>query len=242
MKAMVLAAGQGTRLAPLTASLPKCMIPIGGMPLLEHTLIWLRDHGVEEVLINLYHQPEVIPAYFGDGSQWGVRITYSLEEEVLGTAGGVKHAAWFFDGPFFVLYGDNLSTCNLNRLARRHRDRRAMATMALHRRDDPTSSGIAEVNAEDRILRFVEKPRPEEAFSNWVNAGIYVLNPEILDLIPTKQPSDFGRDVFPHVLAEGRALYGYRMQADECLWWIDTPSDLERVQRAFGYNKLEEER
>ena len=237
MKAMILAAGKGTRLAPLTDSLPKSMIPIGGKPVLEHTLIWLRCHGVAEVIINLYHQPDAIPAYFGDGSRWGVRITYSLENELLGTAGGVKHAAWFFDSPFLVLYGDNLSTCDLSQLARHHRDRGAMATMALYRRDDPSSSGIAEVNAEDRIVRFVEKPRPEEVFSNWVNAGIYVLSPEILELIPAGQPCDFGREVFPRMLVDGRALCGYRMQGDEGLWWIDTPADLARVQRAFEYDQ-----
>jgi NDP-sugar pyrophosphorylase family protein len=236
MKTMILAAGQGTRLGPLTASLPKCMIPIGGMPILEHTLIRLRCHGVAEVIINLYHQPDVIPAYFGDGSRWGMRITYSLEQELLGTAGGVKHAASFFDGPFLVLYGDNLSTCDLSRLARKHQEHGAMATMALYWRDDPTSSGIGEVNAEDSIVRFVEKPRPEEVFSNWVNAGIYLLNPEVLDLIPTGQPCDFGREVFPRMLAEGRTIYGYRMQGDEGLWWIDTPADLARVQRAFEYD------
>jgi mannose-1-phosphate guanylyltransferase len=108
--------------------------------------------------------------------------------------------------------------------------------MALYRRDDPCSSGIAEVKAEDRIVRFVEKPRPEEVFSNWVNAGIYALNLEILDLIPAGQPCDFGRDVFPRMLAEDRALCGYRMRGDEGLWWIDTPADLARVQRAFEYD------
>ena len=241
MKAMILAAGQGTRLAPLTASLPKCMIPIGGMPILEHTLIRLRGHGVGEVIINLCHQPDVIPAYFGDGSRWGMRITYSPEDEPLGTAGGVKHAAWFFDGPFLVLYGDNLSTCDLSRLARHHRERDALATMALYRRSDPSSSGIAEVNAEDRIVRFVEKPRPEEVFSKWVNAGIYVLNPEVLDLIPAVRPCDFGRDVFPHLLAEGRTIYGYRMKGEEGLWWIDTPADLARVQPAFEHVQPEGE-
>ena len=236
MKAMILAAGQGTRLAPLTDSLPKSMIPIGGMPVLEHTLIWLRSHGVDEVIINLYHQPDVIPAYFGDGSQWGMRITYSQEAELLGTAGGVKHAAWFFDAPFLVLYGDNLSTCDLSQMARKHRERGAMATMALHWCADPSSSGIAELDADDRIVRFVEKPRPEEVFSNWVNAGIYVLNPEILDQIPAGQPCDFGRQVFPRMLAEDWTLCGYRMQGDEGLWWIDTPADLARVQRAYEYD------
>ncbi len=233
MKAMILAAGKGTRLAPLTDSLPKSMIPIDGMPILEHTLIQLRGHGVRDVVINLHHQPDVIPAYFGDGSRWDMRITYSLEDELLGTAGGVKHAGWFFDGPFLVLYGDNLSTCDLSRLARHHRDHDAMATMALFQRSDPCSSGIAEIDADDHIVRFVEKPRPGEVFSNWVNAGIYVLSPEILELIPAGQPCDFGRDVFPRVLAQGQALFGHRMRADEGLWWIDTPADLARVQREF---------
>src|SRR3990172_1587633 len=242
MKAMILAAGQGTRLAPLTDSLPKCMIPIGGRPVLEHTLIGLRSHAVSEVIINLDHQPDVIPAYFGDGSRWGMRLTYSLENELLGTAGGVKHAARFFDGPFLVVYGDNLSTCDLSRLARKHQELGAMATMSLYRRDDPSSGGIAEVNAEDRIVRFVEKPSPAGVFSNWVNAGIYVLNPEILGLIPAGQPCDFGRETFPRLLAEGRALWGYRVQGEEGLWWIDTPADLERVRRAFEYDQLEGER
>jgi mannose-1-phosphate guanylyltransferase len=237
MKAMILAAGQGTRLAPLTDSLPKCMIPIGGMPVLEHTLIWLRCHGVGEAIINLHRQPDVIPAYFGDGSRWGVRITYSQENELLGTAGGVKHAAWFFDAPFLVIYGDNLSTCDLSRLARKHREHGAMAMMALHWREDPSSSGIAELNADDRIVRFAEKPRPEEAFSNWANAGIYVLNPEILELIPAGKACDFGREIFPRMLADGWALYGYRMQGDEGLWWIDTPADLARVQQAFEVDR-----
>ena len=241
MKAMILAAGQGTRLAPLSDSLPKCMVPIGGRPVLEHTLIWLRSHAVGEVIINLYHQPDVIPAYFGDGSRWGMRLTYSLENELLGTAGGVRHAAWFFDGLFLVLYGDNLSTCDLSRLARKHRELGAMATMALHWRDDPSSGGIAELNAQDRIVRFVEKPRPEEVFSNWVNAGIYALSPEILELIPAGQPCDFGREVFPRMLAERRALCGYRMQGDEGLWWIDTPADLARVQRAYEHDEREGE-
>ena len=236
MKAMILAAGKGTRLAPLTDTLPKSMIPIGGKPVLEHTIVWLRCSGVSEVIINLYHQPHVIPAYFGDGSKWGMRITYSQETELLGTAGGVRQAAWFFDAPFFVLYGDNLSTCDLSQMVRKHRERGAMATMALHWRADPSSSGIAELDADDRIVRFVEKPRPEEVFSNWVNAGIYVLNLEILDQIPAGQPCDFGREVFPRMLADGRALCGYRMQGDEGLWWIDTPADLARVQQAYEYD------
>lgn len=239
MKAMILGAGKGTRLAPLTDSLPKCMISIGGMPLLEHTLVRLRGHSVRDVIINLHHKPEVIPAYFGDGSRWGMQITYSPENELLGTAGGVKQAAWFFNTPFLVLYGDNLSTCDLSQLARRHQQNGAMATIALYQRNDPFSSGIAEMDTQDRIVRFLEKPRPEEVFSHWVNAGIYVLAPEILDLIPSGQPCDFGRDVFPRVLSEGLPLYGYRMQGDEELWWIDTPADLERVQQAFEHDRLE---
>lgn len=131
---MVLAAGRGTRLRPLTDRVPKCMVPIGGKPLLEHTIEWLRGFGVTEVIINLSHLPDVIRGHLGDGERWGVRITYSLEAEPLGTAGGVKRAAWFFDGPFFLWYGDNLSTCNLPRLYETHRAKGGRATISSRRR------------------------------------------------------------------------------------------------------------
>lgn len=229
-KAMILAAGGGTRLRPLTESIPKCMVPLGGKPLLEHTIEWLRQHGVIELVVNLCHLPDVVMNHFGDGSQWGVHITYSLERKPLGTAGGVRNVADFFDDPFFVWYGDNLSTCDVTRLYAFHHAKGGVATIALHYREDPTASGIVGLDENDRITRFLEKPRPDQVFSHWVSAGILVLEPQVIEAIPSEEASDFGRDVFPALVAQGDSLYGYRMSPGEGLWWIDTPEDLQRVQ------------
>jgi len=231
---MILAAGQGTRLRPLTDRVPKCMTELGGRPLIEHTLERLRRFGVREVLLNLHHLPEVILGRLGDGARLDMRIVYSLEDRLRGTAGGVKHAAWFFQGTFLLLYGDNLSTCDFSRLIAFHRCSGGLATLALHWRQDTASSGVAELEATGRISRFLEKPAPSESFSHWVNAGIYVLEPEILNWIPGEGAPDFGRDVFPLLLAAGRPIYGYRMARDERLGWIDTPEDLERLRRTWN--------
>ncbi len=232
-QAMMLAAGQGIRLRPLTDRIPKCMVPLGGKPLLEYGIRWLQKHGVTELAINLYYLPETVTEYFGDGQRWGVHITYSREPEPLGTAGGVKQMAPFFRGPFFVWYGDNLSTCRLDRLWEHHKSRGGAVTVALHYREDPIHGGIVGLDAQDRITRFVEKPAPGEVFSRWVNAGIYVLEPAVLDRIPAGRAVDFGRDVFPAMLAAGGALYGYRMSGSERLWWIDRAEDLQRVEREW---------
>ena len=227
---MILAAGRGTRLRPLTGRIPKCMVPVDGKPVLEHTVEWLRRYGVTEVVINLHYLPQAIVSHFGDGSEWGVRITYSIEKEPLGTAGGVKNVEWFFDGPFILWYGDNISTCKLDRLCEFHRAKGGVATIALHYRQDPTASGIAGLDEDERITRFLEKPRSNEVFSNWVSAGIFVLEPSVLGHIPARGAPDFGRHVLPAMLANGQRLYGYCMQPDEELWWIDTVEDLQRVE------------
>jgi NDP-sugar pyrophosphorylase family protein len=233
-KAMLLAAGQGTRLRPLTEKISKCMMPIAGRPVLEHNIEWLKKFGITDIVINLHYMPEAVMNHFGDGSRFGVRITYSLERELLGTAGAVKNVASFFDGPFFVWYGDNLSTCRLDRLRESHRARGGVATIALHYREDPTQSGIVGLDDNDRVVRFLEKPRADQIFSHWVSAGIILLERNVLDRIPPEAHKDFGRDVFPALLAEGAAVYGYRMKEDEELWWIDTAADLERVQRTMS--------
>lgn len=230
MKAIILAAGQGFRLRPLTDRIPKPMVLVAGKPILEHNLELLARYGVCEVVINLHHQPQTIVEHFGDGSRWGVHITYSFEPELLGTAGAVKRVREQFDSTFLVLYGDNLTTCDLGQLVVFHQAKGGIATIALHYRDDPSASGIADLDDQDRIIRFVEKPRPDQVFSHWVSAGILVLEPEVFDAIPDGTPSDFGRDLFPSLLARGEAIYGYRMSEGEDLWWIDTPEDLHRVK------------
>jgi NDP-sugar pyrophosphorylase family protein len=210
------------------------MVPLSGKPLLEHTVERLRDYGVTRLAVNLHYLPDVVPAHFGDGDRWGVQMTYSPEAELLGTAGSVKKMAAHFDEPFFVWYGDNLSSCRLDHLWRQHQARGGEATIALHEREDPTQSGIVGLNSDERITRFLEKPRPEQVFSHWVSAGIFVLEPSVLEAIPAEGAADFGRDIFPKLLAQGARLYGYRMTDGEGLWWIDTPADLQRVEATLG--------
>ncbi len=233
-RAMLLAAGLGARLRPLTDTVSKCMIPIAGKPLLEHNIDILRSNGVTDLVINLHHLPQTVMNHFGDGSGLGIRINYSVEPELLGTAGAVKKVEQVFDGPFFVWYGDNLSTCRLDRLWQFHQSKRGVATIALHYREDPTRSGIVGLDENDRVTRFFEKPRPDQVFSHWVNAGILVLEREVLDAIPAGVVADFGCDIFPALVERDSAIFGYRMAEDESLWWIDTPQDLARVEESLG--------
>jgi NDP-sugar pyrophosphorylase family protein len=209
------------------------MIPIRGRPLLEHTVAVLRSYGVTDLMINLHHLPESVMDHFGDGSKLGVRIRYSLEPQLLGTAGAVKNVEQFFDGPFFVWYGDNLSSCHLDSLWRFHQLKQGVASIALHYREDPTRSGIVGLDENDRITRFLEKPRPDQVFSHWVNAGILLLERESFEAIPANVAADFGRDIFPRLIERGCAIFGYRMSADERLWWIDTPEDLAGVEESY---------
>lgn len=207
------------------------MIPVDGKPVLEHNIEWLRRYGVKELVINLHYRPQVVVDHFGDGSRWGVKIIYSVERELLGTAGGVKNVEWFFDGPFLLWYGDNMSTCKLDSLYQFHRTKKGITTVVLHYRQDPMASGIVGLDANGRIVKFLEKPRHDQIFSHWVSAGIYVLEPRVLSYIPAERVSDFGRHILPAMLADDQPLYGYRMEPDEELWWIDTPEDLQRVQQ-----------
>jgi mannose-1-phosphate guanylyltransferase len=229
-QAVILAAGRGTRLGSLGEGRPKCMLPIAGKPLLQHTIEAMSRFGIRNIAINLCHRPEIVMDHFDDGSAWGVKIRYSLEDEPLGTAGGVRRAASHFDGPFFVWYGDNLSSCDLARLYAFHTAKRGIGSIALHRHPNPPAASIVELDGDQRIVRFLEKPRPEEVFEGWANAAIYVLEPQVLEAIPDDGTPDFGRDVFPSLLRQGERLYGYRLLGDEDMWWIDTPQDLERVQ------------
>lgn len=231
---MILAAGEGRRLRPLTDRLPKCMLPIAGKPLLEYTIGWLARFGVQEIVINLHYLPDCVRGHFNDGSDWGVKISYSPEEHLLGTAGAVKSVAGFFDAPFFLWYGDNLSRCRLDLLYELHCRRQAMVTMALFRRDEVSQSGIVGLGQDQRIIRFLEKPAPHEVFSNWVNAGIFVMEPAILDFIPAGAESDFSLDILPALLAAGKKMCGYPLSREEGLWWIDRPEDLSRVESSIG--------
>ncbi|NLE76615.1 MAG: nucleotidyltransferase family protein [Chloroflexi bacterium] len=210
MKAVVLAAGEGTRLRPLTLQRPKPMLPIGGTPLLEHTLRWLHNHGVDEVALNLHHLPQMVMDHFGDGRRWDLRLRYSVEEELLGTAGALTRFPDFFDDePFFLVYGDLLTAVDLGEMRRFHGERGAAATVALYRVPNPTECGLVDLDEQGRIRRFVEKPPPHEVFTDLANAGIYVLEPRLVQSLEPGQFCDFGRHVFPRLLAAGELLLGY---------------------------------
>lgn len=240
-KAMLLAAGTGSRLRPLTETVSKCMVEIAGKPILEHNIVWLRKYGVTDVIINLHYLPETVKDHFGDGRRWGVNVDYSFEPELLGTAGAVRKVAGFFDGPFFVWYGDNLSSCRLDQLWKQHSRKGGAATIGLHHRDDPTQSGIVNLDENDRIKRFLEKPQADQVFSHWVNAGVLVLEKFVIDHIPVQGPSDFGKNIFPGLLDKGLELYGYRMSPNEKLFWVDTVEDLLRVQEMMNDNQFQPE-
>jgi len=209
MKAMILGAGAGTRLHPLTDKCPKPMLPIGGKPLLEHTFGLLRRHGITEIVVNLHHNPDVITGHFGDGAMWGLQITYSYEDQLLGTAGAVRKVADCFDETFIVMYGDVFTNVDLTELDKFHQLQGSSVTIGLYRVNNPAECGLVELDGNGRILRFVEKPALREVFTDLANAGIYVVEPIVLNHIPEVIPVDFGHDIFPCLLNNGMLLSGY---------------------------------
>lgn len=200
---MILAAGEGTRLRPLTLALPKPLVPLANVPLLERTIRLLARQNVREIAVNLYHRPDAIRATLGEGESLGVTLRYSAEERLLGTAGGVKRMERFLDETFLVIYGDNLLHGDLAPLLAFHRNKCAVATIATFRAANPSACGLVVTDGEGRITRFQEKPPPPEVFTDTANAGIYVLEPEILRHIPTDGAVDFARDIFPALLPRG---------------------------------------
>ncbi len=204
---MVLAAGQGTRLRPLTLMTPKPMVPIGNIPLLERTLRWLAREGVQEVMINLHHLPQTILNYVGNGRLFGVTVSYSQEETLLGTAGAVKKCQDYFgDDPFFVIYGDNLLDVTLAPLVDRQKRTDAAAILGVFSTDNPTACGLVATDDAGRITKFQEKPPIEEVFTDQANAGVYLLTSNVFKYIPERKPYDFGKEVFPQMLADGLNL------------------------------------
>lgn len=233
MKAIVLAAGRGQRLKGVIDKVPKPMLKIGHKPVLEQNIEWLRSFDVRDIYINLHHLPDVIRDYFGSGSGWDVKIRYSYEQTLLGTAGAVEKIAseqWPDDlsEPFIVVYGDNLlSDFNLDEIINFHKVKNGIGAICLYRNDEVAQSGIAVIDSENKIVKFVEKPGPGETVSNLVNAGIYVFEPAILKYIPGNSFSDFGKDVFHKVIRAGENLYGIVLEGN--LIAIDTPELLEKA-------------
>ncbi len=208
MKAVVMAGGEGTRLRPLTSNQPKPMVPIVGKPCIEHILELLRLHGFDDVIVTLAFLPQAIRSHFGDGQALGMRIEYSVEESPLGTAGSVRAASDRLDETFLVISGDALCDIDLGALVRFHREKRAAVTIGLKSVDNPLEFGIVVTDEDGKVERFLEKPSWGQVFSDTINTGIYVLEPEVLRHVPTDRPFDFAKELFPLLLEMGRPLYG----------------------------------
>lgn len=227
MKAMVMAAGVGTRLRPLTHFIPKPMIPIVNKPALEHTLELLKKHNFDEVIINLHFYPDMIRDYFGDGRRYGIKIQYSQEKVLLGTAGGVKRAERHFNDTFVVMSGDGLTDINLSKAVEFHKKKKSLATMVLKKVDARFDYGVTLIDQYNRIEKFIEKPAWSDVFANTVNTGIYIFEPEIFKYIPKNKFYDFGREVWPLLLARKKPLFGYEMNS----YWCDI-GNLQEYKRA----------
>jgi len=219
VKAFILAAGVGNRLRPLTLKLPKPMIPLVNKPVIAHTLDNLKKHNINSVVMNLHFMADTISSYFGDGHNTGMEINYSKEENLLGTAGGLKKCKKYFDSTFVVLSGDNLCDIDITSVIEFHKRKKSLATMVLKEVDAKYEYGIAISDKYNRITSFVEKPTWSSVFSNTVNTGIYVFEPEIFKYIPDGF-YDFGKDLWPKLLKMKKNIYSYVMNG----YWTDIGS------------------
>lgn len=218
MKAMILAAGVGSRLDPLTRNVPKPMVPVVNRPVIEHIVQKLKKHGFDDIWVNTHYLGDVIKDYLGDGSQWGVKIQVAEEKQLWGDAGSVKLAADFLkDGTFLVIGGDDISDIDISAVVNFHKQNKATATIALTEVEDPSQFGIVVTDDTGRVTRFLEKPKGDQVFSNLANTGVYVFEPEVLEIIPEGTFFGFGNDVFPALLAQDRPMYGLGSQS----YWKD---------------------
>lgn len=236
IRALMLAAGEGSRLRPLTDETPKPMLKVAGLPILEHNIRLMVRYGIKEIAINLHYKPEVITGYFHDGEKLGCDITYSREERLLGTAGALLPLEAFFSSTFVILYGDNIFDIDLTDMIHYHEQKGGILTMAAYYRDDVVSSGILDFDSGGRITRFKEKPGRDEVFKHWVNAGVLICERAILEYIPGDRPSDFGVDVIPMLIERGEEIFAYTKTKK--LLWIDTPDDYMRVNEAEKEGRL----
>jgi len=218
VKAIILVGGEGLRLRPLTCNLPKPMVPIVNRPFLEHMVEHLKRHHIDQIILAICYLPDRIQSHFGDGSSFGVKLSYAVEQTPLGTGGAVKNSERFLNDTFLVFNGDIFSDLDLTEMIKFHRAHKAKATIALTPVDDPTAYGVVELDSQNRVKGFIEKPSWDKVTSNLINAGIYVMEPEILELIPAGVHSMLERGLFPDLVKRGIPFYGYRSHA----YWLDT--------------------
>jgi mannose-1-phosphate guanylyltransferase len=226
VKAVILVGGEGTRLRPLTYTTVKAMVPVLNKPFIEYVIRYLSNHNIHEIILALGYKPDCITDYFGDASQLGAKLLYSVETEPLGTAGAVKNAEQYIDDIFFVMNGDIFTDLDLTGMLRFHKDKAAKVTIALTPVEDPTRFGVVETDSNQRVTRFIEKPKREQVTSNMINAGVYIIESQVLNRIPEGKRFMFERDVFPPLLAEGEPVFSHATDA----YWIDTGTPEQYLQ------------
>ncbi len=229
MKAVLLIGGEATRLRPLTCNIPKAMVQVLNRPFLEHVLCHLSRHQIRDIILTLGPSAKAIEGYLGDGSQFGVRLSYTMEASPLGTAGAVKNAERYLDETCLVLNGDVFTDLDITAMVAFHMGKKAEATIALTPVADPTSYGLVFSDAGGRVTRFLEKPKRAQATTNLINAGTYVLEPDVLARIPPQTKCSFERELFPQLLEQGQPVYAYPSAA----YWIDigTPEKYLQLNR-----------
>lgn len=221
IKAVVMAGGEGSRLRPVTTNIPKPLVPVCGQPIMEHILTLLKRHGITEIVVTLHYLADEIQTHFGDGSDFDVELSYAIEESPLGTAGSVKNAEDDLrDGTFLIVSGDALTDCNLTKAIEFHKAKGSLATLILARVETPLEFGVVITGDDGKVERFLEKPGWSEVFSDTVNTGMYILEPEIFEYMDPDKPYDWSGDIFPQLLNDGKPMYGYIMDG----YWADVGS------------------
>ncbi len=229
MKALILVGGKATRLLPLTCNIPKAMVPVLNIPFLEHVIRHLSRHQVADIVLAQGHLAPPVEGYFGDGRRFGVRLTYVVEDTPRGTAGAIKNAERYLDDTFLVLNGDIFTDLDIMAMLDFHRARKAKATIALTPVEDPTAYGLIETGDRNKVTRFLEKPSWDEVTTNMINAGTYILEPDVLAQIPPEAQISIERETFPLLLSQEEPVYAYSSDS----YWMDmgTPEKYLQLHR-----------
>ncbi len=236
MQAVILVGGEGTRLRPLTYTIPKPVIPMMNLPFLHFQISLCKRYGITDIILSTSYLSSVFEEVFGDGSDWGVRLTYVTEEEPLDTCGAVKNVEGHIRDTFLVFNGDVLTDLDLSALIAYHQEKKALVTITLTPVEDPTAYGLVPIDDQGRILEFLEKPGLDQVVTDLINAGTYVLEPEVLERVPVAQRFSFERQLFPGLLEEGKPMFGFRSTA----YWLDigTPEKYLMAHRDILDGKL----
>jgi NDP-sugar pyrophosphorylase family protein len=217
MKALILIGGEGTRLRPLTYKTLKCMVPIANRPFIEYQFELLKKHGIREVVLSVCYMPDKVKRIVGNGRKYGIKVNYAIEKNPLGTAGAIKNCEKYLDDTTIVLNGDVLTGIDLSALAGFHKKTGAVATIALHSVEDPAAYGLVISEKNNRVVKFIEKPKEKQAGGNWINAGLYVFSREALGLIPAGLNVSVERETFPAIIKKTGKLFSHRQNE----YWLD---------------------